>query len=49
MQADRLIGPEVTDADGNSESRSDTVSVFNGPPPETRILASEAQEIAVGG
>jgi hypothetical protein len=25
MQADRLLGPVVTDADGNSEDRSDTV------------------------
>ena len=35
-QADRLLGPEVTDVDGNSEDRSDTVSVFNGPPPVIR-------------
>src|SRR5664279_3855074 len=33
MRADRLLGPNVTDIDGNSEDRSDTVSVFNGPPP----------------
>jgi hypothetical protein len=32
QQADRLLGPEITDVDGNSEDRSDTVSVFNGPP-----------------
>ena len=36
MQADRLLGPVVTDVDGNSEDRSDTVSVFNGPPPVIR-------------
>jgi superfamily I DNA/RNA helicase len=30
-QADSLLGPVVTDADGNSEDRSNTVSVFNGP------------------
>ena len=41
MQADRLLGPEVTDVDGNSEDRSDTVSVFNGPPPTIRTLKSE--------
>ena len=29
-QADRLLGLVVTDVDGNSEDRSDTVSVFNG-------------------
>ena len=39
MQADRLLGPEVTDVDGNSEERSDTVSVFNGPPPTIRDAA----------
>ena len=40
-QADRLLGPVVTDVDGNSEDRSDTVSVFNGPPPtiQTRSRA----------
>ena len=36
MQADRLLGPKVTDVDGNDEDRSDTVSVFNGPPPAIR-------------
>lgn len=38
QQADRLLGPEVTDVDGNTEDRSDTVSVFNGPPPEIRVF-----------
>ena len=45
IQADRLLGPEVTDVDGNNEDRSDTVSVFNGPPPIIRVLATEAEEI----
>jgi superfamily I DNA/RNA helicase len=44
-QADRLLGPEVTDVDGNREDRSDTVSVFNGPPPAIRSLKSESEEI----
>ena len=44
QQADRLLGPEATDVDGNSENRSDTVSVFNGPPPAIRIYKSEAEE-----
>ena len=44
QQADRLLGPEVADVDGNSEIRSDTVSVFNGPPPVIRVLKSEAEE-----
>jgi mRNA-degrading endonuclease RelE of RelBE toxin-antitoxin system len=48
-QADRLLGPVVTDVDGNSEDRSDTVSVFNGPPPVIRTFKDEAEEIdAVG-
>jgi mRNA-degrading endonuclease RelE of RelBE toxin-antitoxin system len=44
-QADRLLGPAVTDVDGNSEERRDTVSVFNGPPPVIRSLTSENEEI----
>ena len=38
-QADRLLGPVVIDVDGNSDERSDTVSVFNGPPPTIRSKA----------
>ncbi len=49
QQADRLLGPEATDVDGNSENRSDTVSVFNGPPPVIRVLKSESEEIASAG
>jgi mRNA-degrading endonuclease RelE of RelBE toxin-antitoxin system len=45
-QADRLLGPEVSDVDGNTEQRSDTVSVFNGPPPDIRILDNQKDEIA---
>ena len=45
MQADRLLGSGVTDVDGNSENRSDTVSIFNGPPPIIRSFGSETQEI----
>jgi mRNA-degrading endonuclease RelE of RelBE toxin-antitoxin system/Rad3-related DNA helicase len=43
-QADRLLGPVMTDVDGNIEDRSDTVSVFNGPPPEIHVLKSESEE-----
>src|SRR5579885_3154788 len=39
MQADRLLGPEVADVDGNTEYRRGTVSVFNGPPPDIRTFA----------
>ena len=45
QQADRLLGPEVTDVDGNSEDRRDTISVFNGPPPAIRVLPTENEEI----
>lgn len=48
-QADRLLGPVVTDVDGNTEDRSDTVSVFNGPPPVIHILKNETEEIEIVG
>jgi superfamily I DNA/RNA helicase len=44
-QADRLLGPTVIDVDGNSEDRSDTVSVFNGPPPKILTFDSASDEI----
>jgi len=48
-QADRLLGPEVSDVDGNVEVRSDTVSVFNGPPPAIQSFKNEKDEnMAVG-
>jgi mRNA-degrading endonuclease RelE of RelBE toxin-antitoxin system len=43
-QADRLLGPEVADIDGNLEIRGDTISVFNGPLPEVIVTASEEEE-----
>jgi hypothetical protein len=46
MQADRLLGPEVVDVDGNNGYRSDTVSVFNGPPPLIQTFTNEAQEVS---
>ena len=48
-QADRLLGPVVNDADGNSEDRSDTISVFNGPPPTILSLKSESEEVKTVG
>jgi mRNA-degrading endonuclease RelE of RelBE toxin-antitoxin system len=48
-QADRLLGPEVSDADGNKEDRSHTVSVFNGPVPDIRVLDSQESEIKAVG
>jgi superfamily I DNA/RNA helicase/mRNA-degrading endonuclease RelE of RelBE toxin-antitoxin system len=43
-QADRLLGPSVTDIDGTTEDRSDAVSVFNGPPPTIQSFKTEAEE-----
>lgn len=45
MQADRLLGPQVSDADGNTDERGDTISVFNGPPPQIHVVANETEEI----
>lgn len=48
--ADRLLGGEFTDVDGNKEGRSETVSVFNGPLPTVRIFKTESEEFKhVGG
>lgn len=48
-QADRLLPPNISDVDGNTESRRGTISVFNGPVPEicTFDTATEESE-AVG-
>ena len=47
MQADRLLGPEVSDVDGNTEERRGTVSVFNGPTPDIQILDNVKEECKV--
>ena len=43
--ADRLLGPEVSDVDGNTEDRRGTVSVFNGPIPRIEGFDERAEEI----
>lgn len=49
LQADRLLGPDVSDVDGNVESRKGTISVFNGPEPTICSYADvEAESQAVG-
>jgi len=49
LQADRLLGPGVSDVDGNVESRKGTISVFNGPEPTIRSYADAvAESRAVG-
>ena len=45
QQADRLLGPEVSDLDGNTESRKGTVSVFNGPSPVIHAFNHEVEEV----
>jgi superfamily I DNA/RNA helicase len=49
MQADRLLAPELSDVDGNTEQRVGTISVFNGPPPTIRVLASATDESRLVG
>ncbi len=44
--ADRLLPATVRDVDGNADERDRTVSVFNGPAPETRVFATLADETA---
>jgi superfamily I DNA/RNA helicase len=42
--ADRLLGPEIADVDGNRERRA-AVSVFNGPDPAVHAFDSPDEEI----
>lgn len=47
--ADRLLGAEVADVDGNVEQRRGTISVFNGPVPILEVVATvQAEAEAVG-
>jgi len=48
-QADRLLGPDVSDIDGNSEDRRHTISTFNGPPAILMMLGSEQEEVEAVG
>jgi len=45
MQADRLLGNQTADVDGNVDDRRGTVSVFNGPAPAIVAFDSEDAEI----
>ena len=45
-QADRLLPPETSDVDGNTDRRTGTVSVFNGADPVIRTLPSPDAETA---
>lgn len=44
LQADRLLPPELSDVDGNTEERRGTVSAFNGPEPDVKVFDSEEKE-----
>ncbi len=44
MQADRLLGPELSDVDGIMEERRGTQSTFNGPEPEIRTFGTAEEE-----
>ena len=44
MQADRLLGPELADVDGNVEDRRGTVSAFNGERPAIHLFETEQEE-----
>ena len=43
-QADRLLATELTDVDGNTESRTGTVSAFSGPYPVIRAFPTVEDE-----
>ncbi|MCO2875152.1 DNA helicase, partial [Pseudomonas aeruginosa] len=48
-RADLLLGPEVSDVDGNVENRKGTISVFNGPEPVIRSFGDpDLESQAVG-
>ena len=43
-RSDLLLGTEISDIDGNTEERSGTISVFNGPEPSIAIAQSADEE-----
>ena len=45
MQADRLLAPELSDVDGNTEERGGTISIFNGPKPTIMVFDTSEEEI----
>ncbi len=45
MQADKLLGPELSDVDGITENRQGTISVFNGPQPVIEGYNTKEKEI----
>lgn len=49
IQADLLLGPELSDVDGNTEKRGGTTSVFNGPHPTIMVLDTPENEVKAAG
>ena len=49
MQADRLLGPELSDVDGNTEERRGIISVFNGPKPAIMTFETRKDEVVAVG
>ncbi|MEJ7738019.1 MAG: 3'-5' exonuclease [Chitinophagaceae bacterium] len=49
QQADRLLAPKVSDADGNIEERGNTISVFNGVEPAIKTFQTNDEEILFVG
>lgn len=49
VKADRLLGPEVADVDGNIEVRRGTVSAFNGPDPTMSLFETQQEEATAVG
>ena len=46
QQADKLLEPTVSDVDGNSEERTGTISVFNGPKPMIEVYEDKDSEVS---
>jgi superfamily I DNA/RNA helicase/mRNA-degrading endonuclease RelE of RelBE toxin-antitoxin system len=49
MQADRLLGSELADVDGNVEARRGTISLFTGPVPVVEVFATAEEETEAVG
>lgn len=48
-QADRLLPGAIADVDGNSDSRTGTISLFDGPPPRIEVFDGPRAEIEAVG
>lgn len=44
--ADKLLDPELSDVDGNQESRAGTISLFEGPTPDVHLFKDADEESA---